>query len=316
RLLFGHPWFGVLCTTTLMCAAICWMLQAWLPPPWALLGGLLAVLRLGLFSYWINTYFGAGSIVALGGALVLGALPRFIKRARFRDPLFMAVGVALLGISRPYDGLLLCLPVGVYLGRWIFRGKNRPSPGLLLRRTALPLALIMVAGAWMAYYDYRVFGNPLTLLRKSCAVRDRPILHLAIEAARTQLPAQRNSRVLLPGRTQQLQRNPQSLGLHSRDAPQGRPRIRLLCRYQSARPPDYGATSPSRSSSTLPHPLPSSINRWPAHRGLSPSSLPRRLYRRLLCHRPSGYASSAFMEARWPPSRPHLATVHRNNLCL
>ncbi len=163
KVLTGHPWCGILVVTALMCAAICWMLQAWLPPSWALLGGLLIVLRLGLFSYWINTYSGAGSIVALGGALVLGALPRFIKHARFRDALLMAIGVSLLGICRPYDGFLLCLPVAVYLGWWIFRGKNRPSPALLLRRTALPLALIMAAGAWMAYYDYRVFGNPLTL---------------------------------------------------------------------------------------------------------------------------------------------------------
>ena len=163
KVLTGHPWCGILVVTALMCAAICWMLQAWLPPSWALLGGLLAVLRLGLFSLWINTYSGAGSIVALGGALVLGALPRFIKHNRLRDALLMAVGVVLLGICRPYDGLLLCLPVAVYLGRWLFRGKNRPSPALLLRRTALPLALIMAGGAWMAYYDYRVFGNPLTL---------------------------------------------------------------------------------------------------------------------------------------------------------
>lgn len=73
KLLTGHPWFGILAATALMSAALCWMLQAWLPTSWALLGGLLSVLRLGLFSYWINTYSGAGSISALGGALVLGA---------------------------------------------------------------------------------------------------------------------------------------------------------------------------------------------------------------------------------------------------
>jgi hypothetical protein len=111
KVLTGHPWFGILLVTALMCSAICWMLQAWLPPTWALLGGLLAVLRLGLFSYWINTYTGAGSIVALGGALLLGALPRFMKGVRLRDGLLMAAGVILLGTSRLYEGMLLCLPV-------------------------------------------------------------------------------------------------------------------------------------------------------------------------------------------------------------
>ena len=67
KLAFGHPWFGLLIVTGLMCSAICWMLQAWLPPGWALLGGLIAVLRLGVFSYWINTYTGAGSIAAWEG---------------------------------------------------------------------------------------------------------------------------------------------------------------------------------------------------------------------------------------------------------
>jgi len=54
------------------------MLQAWLPPPWALLGAALAVLRLGILSYWMNGYWSA-SIVALAGALVLGAWPRLRK---------------------------------------------------------------------------------------------------------------------------------------------------------------------------------------------------------------------------------------------
>jgi hypothetical protein len=162
KVLFGHPWFGLLLMTGLMCAAITWMLQAWLPPTWALLGGVLAIVRLGLFSYWINTYSGAASTSALGGALVLGALPRFIKTAQLRYGLLMSVGVILLATSRPYEGVLLCVPVAIVLGRWAFFGKNRPSMRAVLRATALPLALIVVAGAWMGYYDYRAFGNPLT----------------------------------------------------------------------------------------------------------------------------------------------------------
>ena len=127
KVVFGHPWFGLLIVNALMCAAICWMLQAWLPPTWALLGGVIAVLRIGLFSYWINTYSGGGSIATLGAALLLGALPRFLRSPRLRDSLLMGVGIAVLALSRPYEGLLLCLPVGFVLGRWIFFGSNRPT---------------------------------------------------------------------------------------------------------------------------------------------------------------------------------------------
>ncbi len=162
KVLTGHPWCGVLVMTALMCAAICWMLQAWLPPTWALLGGILAVVRLGLFSYWIDTYSGGGSIAALGGALVLGALPRLMKTFRLRDSLWMAVGIILLATSRPYEGILLCLPVAFVLWRWMFFGSTRPAAAVLLRRTAFPLALVVAAGAWMGYYNYRAFGSPLT----------------------------------------------------------------------------------------------------------------------------------------------------------
>lgn len=163
KTLTGHPWFGVLAMNALMCAAICWALQAWLPPSWALLGGMLAVLRLGLFSCWINSYHTGGAIAALAGALLLGAVPRFLKSPRLRYSPLLAMGAALLAGTRPYEGLLLCLPVVAALGHWLIAGKTRVRGAALFRLAAPSLVLLLAAGAWMGYYNYRVFGSPTTL---------------------------------------------------------------------------------------------------------------------------------------------------------
>src|SRR5580658_4637796 len=149
RVLLGHPWYGLLCASALMCAAICWMLQAWLPPSWALLGGMLAVIHLGLFSYWINTFHAGGSIAALGGALVLGGLPRFKRRPAFRYALLMAVGIAIMFTTRPFESMLLFLPVAVSLVRWYLGARDRPRASVLVRQTAIPLVVVVAAAAWM-----------------------------------------------------------------------------------------------------------------------------------------------------------------------
>lgn len=188
KVLFGQPWAGVLITGALMCAALCWMLQAWLPPGWALLGGFIAVMRIGLFSYWINSYTGGATLSGLGAALVFGALPRLMKTARFRYALLMAVGVVLMALTRPYEGVLICLPVLLVLGRWVLYGKNRPAWTVLLRRAAIPVALIAAALAWLGYYDARAFGKattlPYTIDRATYAVipyyvwqHERPVPH-------------------------------------------------------------------------------------------------------------------------------------------
>jgi hypothetical protein len=163
KVLLGHPWFGLLVVDGLMCAALCWMLQAWLPRRWAFAGAMIAVLRLGLFSYWINSYTGAGCIAALGGALVLGALPRITRGGRLLNGWWLAAGISILILSRPYEGMLLCVPVAVALGHWIFFGAKRPSFRSLVRASALPLLLVVLTGSWLGYYDYRAFGNPRTL---------------------------------------------------------------------------------------------------------------------------------------------------------
>jgi len=162
KVLFGQPWFGVLIGGAAMCAAVCWMLQAWLPPSWALLGGFLAVMRIALFSYWTSTYDNAGPISALGGALVLGSLPRFRKDRSAYNLLLMGVGVVILGLSRPYEGLLLCIPVAVSLLHSSATAR-RPPVQTLLKRAAPSLVLLLGAAGWLGYYNYRAFGSPLTL---------------------------------------------------------------------------------------------------------------------------------------------------------
>ncbi len=149
----GHPWAGVWISVGLMCAALCWMLQGWVSPGWALLGGALAAVRFGVLSYWMDSYYG-GAMGALGGALVLGAMGRMMRRSNWGDGVVMGAGFAILANSRPYEGFVFSLPVAVTL-IWVVR-----------RRLAILLPLIFILAATaaaMAYYCARVTGNPLQL---------------------------------------------------------------------------------------------------------------------------------------------------------
>lgn len=163
QILFHNPWFAVLISSALMCAALTWALQAWLPANWALLGGFIAVLRIGVFSYWTNTYQAAGSLAALAGALVLGSLPRLTRTPRLGYALLIGIGIGILALTRPYEGLLLSLCVGVALTRWMLRGKNRPSAKVLTGYAALCLSVPLCACAWLGYYDLKAFGKVTTL---------------------------------------------------------------------------------------------------------------------------------------------------------
>jgi hypothetical protein len=129
------------------------------------------MLRFGVFSYWDNAYWG-GTLAAAGGALVLGALPRIIRRQRVRDAILMAVGVAMLANTRPYEGLVLSLVVAARMSWWVFESrsaKRKPTQKrlpaeLLIKRVALPVLLVLgLAGAATSYYFWRVTGNPFTM---------------------------------------------------------------------------------------------------------------------------------------------------------
>jgi len=152
-MLAGHPWIAVWVLCAAMCAALCWMLQAWVPPAWALFGALLAVLRFDIASYWINSYYG-GCLAALGGALVLGAYPRFLKKPSFSLSLVLALGLIAIGYTRPFEGLGVSLPVVVALGM-AFRKKLRVY-WMCVPATALVLAAV----AALLFYSKAVTGDP------------------------------------------------------------------------------------------------------------------------------------------------------------
>jgi hypothetical protein len=158
----GTPWAGVLLSDALMCAAILWMLQAWMPARWALLGGVLAALNLGIASYWMNSYWG-GAVAAIGGALVLGSIARIRQRPTVGLALLLGLGVAILANSRPYEGLVFCVPAGMWFLWWLAgKTKSRTPLKTRIEKVFVPLAAVMVVTlAFIGYYNWRLTGDAL-----------------------------------------------------------------------------------------------------------------------------------------------------------
>jgi len=161
KILRVPPWLAVYASAGAMCAAICWMLQGWLSTPWALLGALLAMTRFTILCYWMNTYWG-GAVPAIGGALVIGALPRILRFHLVRHALQLGIGLAILAQSRPFEGFLLSLPTAAVLLAWLATARGVPPE----RRVRILIALACAAAVIFAitgYYNWRVTGSPLLL---------------------------------------------------------------------------------------------------------------------------------------------------------
>jgi hypothetical protein len=162
QLVLGHPFWGVWLSGGLMCAAICWCLQGWLPSGWALIGAVIAVIRLATFSYWVDSYWG-GTVTALGGALTLGALPRIKQGQRLGDAVLIVIGMALLAWTRPYEGMFFCAPILAALMWWALRKGSPPLRHILSRIAAPAGGVMVVALALLGYYFYRVTGSAFTI---------------------------------------------------------------------------------------------------------------------------------------------------------
>jgi hypothetical protein len=164
KVMGGHPIVGVWLSFGIMCAAICWMLHGWVPPRWALYGGLLALINpvVGVGTYWAQSYWG-GAVAATGGACVLGGVRRLTHERRVGHALFTGVGLAILATSRPYEGLLLSIPTLVFLIVDTFKRRRTPGVGSMTR-VFLPIcAVVLVTAIAMAFFHFRVTGHTLRM---------------------------------------------------------------------------------------------------------------------------------------------------------
>ena len=125
-------------------------------------GRILAALRLGILSYWMNTYWCA-SVAALGGALVLGAWPRLRRHPSVGLSLILACGLVILANSRPYEGFVFSIPIAVAMLLWMV-GPTRSEFRLTVSRVVLPILIVLIlGGVATGYYYYRVTGSPVEM---------------------------------------------------------------------------------------------------------------------------------------------------------
>jgi hypothetical protein len=189
--IFGHPWFGVWLSAGVMCGAICWMLQGWLPPRSALTGGGLAAVQAGGLGYWVNSYYG-GAAAAIAGSLLLGAIPRIVKSPRPRQLLVGGIGIGMLAFTRPYEGVLLTIVCAVATPLWM-KSRGRSPRQLLSLRLLLPggaatAALLLALG----YYNFRATGNALVLPYQVNVAAYSPVPIFLWQSPRAAAPQYRN----------------------------------------------------------------------------------------------------------------------------
>jgi hypothetical protein len=154
--LAGNPWWGVWLSVGVMCAAVAWAMEEWLPRRWALLGAAWVSAQLALTTYSMNSYWG-GAAGAAGGAVLAASLGRMRTRLSVANSLVYALGVAMLANSRPYEGSLLTCVTGAWIA---IRARRRLGRRESVKRIFVPLAVVLAPTvAFMSFYFFKVTGQ-------------------------------------------------------------------------------------------------------------------------------------------------------------
>lgn len=162
--LLGHPLVGVCLSTGIAAGLSVWMLRAWLPKHWAVMGGLIVALHSGVQLQWGMSYWG-GALGFAAGALTLGAAARLaqLRSGLVTSAIAFGIGCVLLAVTRPFEGAILVFAAtAIVLHAWSKQRTTSRLPDLkpILFRVALPTAAIGLIGiAALATYNAAVTGH-------------------------------------------------------------------------------------------------------------------------------------------------------------
>ncbi len=157
QVLTGYPIAGVWLSVVAACLAFFWMLRAWMPPRWALLGAWLAAVH-PMTIEWGQTFWG-GAVAACGGALLIGAWRRMWDDPSRRTGATLGVGLALLANSRPYEGLVLTVLLAFATLIQLWRRGQDPRRAIVVQILPSLAAVLAAAASLMLYYNHRTTGD-------------------------------------------------------------------------------------------------------------------------------------------------------------
>lgn len=162
--LLGHPAIALVLGTGLLVAVTVAVLLRFVEVPWALFGGLLVLLRIGVGGYWNQSYWG-GTLAAIAGWVALAALGRWPggpgKPGEIGRAVALALGFVGLAATRPIEGAALAVVIGgVFLARWFDRSLTEGSArGAKIAGVVVAVVLGLIGLALLLGYNRAVTGS-------------------------------------------------------------------------------------------------------------------------------------------------------------
>jgi hypothetical protein len=164
-------WGGILLSMVALIVVVYWMVREWMNSRYAFIAAFIVVIRYGLFSFWVNSYWG-GAFTALGGVLLLGGYKAIRSRPDILNGALVGLGVVILMSTRPYEGMLYSIPFGAALVLQFVRSTALERKSLIPAGLAAGVLVAAGFGLTLAHNE-AVTGDwktaPYSLYRQTAA---------------------------------------------------------------------------------------------------------------------------------------------------